>query len=176
MALSAEIQHGIARIHGIPPINSAVDEQTWSIAGVALTAGSGLNSSSLDWTDEFQAEEIGSADGSVIETLIASKRRRSLVAEVIPSSNSTTPTRAEAYAFLTHLLTNMQPLSVFVLSGFHASLSWVNGASATNGSFNYMGGAQIMLKRDTYCIANVRLSQFVTRADGAIFAALPLAS
>lgn len=176
MALSLETQHGVARINGIPPINSAADEMTWSIAGVALTSGSGLNPSSLSWTDEFKVDEIISADGSTMESLIASVQRRSIVAEVIPSSTSGTPTKAEALAFLTHLLTNMKPLSVFVLSGFHASLTWVNGASATNGSFNYMGGGEIMLKRDTYCIANVRLTQWVTRADGTIFAALPLAS
>jgi len=176
MALSAEVQHGIARIHGIPPINSAVDELTWSIAGVALTSGSGFNPSSVGWTDDFKSEEIGSADGSIVETLIASQQRRNLAIEFIPSSTSTTPTRAEALAFCTHLLTNMKPFSVFILSGFNAALTWINGTSATNGSFNYMGGAELMLKRDTYCIGNIRLSQFLTRADGTIFAALPLAS
>lgn len=149
---------------------------TWSIAGVALTSGSGLNPSSLGWTDSFKSDEIPSSDGSVIETLIASQRRRELNCEIIPSSSSTSPTAAEARAFLTHILANMKPFSIFVLSGFHADLTWVNGASATNGSFNYMGGGEIILRRDTFCIANIRLAQFVTRADGAVFAALPLAS
>ena len=177
MALSAEIQHGVARIYGIPPINAAADEMTWSIATIALTAGSGLNPSSVGMTDNATVDEIASADGSVVETLIFSKRRRALTVEVIPSSTLTTPTRAEAYAFLTHLLTNCLPGSVFVLSGFNAALTWVNGASATNGSFNYMTGGEIMLRRDTYCIANVRLEQFLTRDPaGNVFAALPLAS
>lgn len=176
MALSAEIQHGVARIYGIPPINAAADEMTWSIAGVALTAGSGLNPSSLGWTDNFKTDEIASADGSVIETLIASQQRRELAVELIPSSTSTTPTRAEALAFVTHILANMKPFSIFVLSGFSASLTWINSTSATDGSWNYMGGGEIMLKRDTYSIINVRLAQFLTRADGTKFAALPLAS
>ncbi len=176
MALSAEVQHGIARINGIPPINSAVDEYTWSIATVALTSGSALNPSSIGWTDSFKSDEIASPDGSVVETLIASQQRRELAIELIPSSSSGTPTRAEALAFVTHLLTNMKPYSVFVLSGFNAALTWINSTSAASGSWNYMGGAEIMLKRDTYCIANIRLAQFLTRADGAIYAALPIAS
>ena len=176
MALSAEIQHGVARIYGIPPINSAADELTWSIAGVALTSGSGFNPSSLGWTDNFKTDEIASADGSVIETLIASQQRRELSVELIPSSDSATPTRAEALAFVTHILVNMKPFSVIVLSGFKSALSWVNGASATDGSWNYMGGGEIMLKRDSPCIVNVRLAQFLTRADASKFAALPLAS
>lgn len=176
MALSTEVQAGIARIHGIPPINAAQDEITWSIATVALTGGSGLNPSSIGWTDNFNLDEIGSPDGSIIETAIASKQTRELAIELIPSSNSSSPTRAEAEAFVTHLLANMTPLAVFVLSGFKASLTWINGASATNGSFNYIGGAELMLKRDTYCIANVRLKQYRSRADGTIFAALPIAN
>lgn len=176
MAISAEVQHGIARINGIPPIGSVADEYSWSIAAVALTAGSGLNPSSVGWTDTFKTDEIASADGSVIETLIASQQRRELALEVIPSSSSATPTRAEALAFVTHLLTNMKPFSVFLLSGFHASLTWVNSISAASGSWNYMGGGEIMLKRDTYCIVNVKLAQFLTRADGTVFAALPIAA
>lgn len=176
MALSAEVQHGIARINGIPPIGTAADETTWTIATVALTAGSGLNTSSLGWTDNFKTDEIGSADGSVIETLIASQQRRELSVELIPASTSATPTKAEARAFITHMLTNMKPFSVFVISGFHADLTWINSTSATSGSWNYMGGAEITLKRDTYCMVNVRLAQFLTRADGTIFAALPLAT
>lgn len=176
MALSIETQHGVARIYGIPPINSAVDEMTWSIATVALTGGSGLNPSSIGWTDNFKSDEIASSDGSIVETLIASQRRRELAVELIPSSSSATPTAAEARAFVTHLLTNMKPFSVFVISGFHGDLTWVNSSSATAGSWNYMGGGEIMLRRDTYCIVNVRLAQFLTRADGAVFAALPLAS
>jgi hypothetical protein len=176
MAISAEVQHGIARINGIPPIGSVADEYSWSIAAVALTAGSGLNPSSVGWTDTFKTDEIASADGSVIETLIASQQRRELALEVIPSSSSATPTRAEALAFVTHLLTNMKPFSVFLLSGFHTSLTWVNSISAASGSWNYMGGGEIMLKRDTYCIVNVKLAQFLTRADGTVFAALPIAA
>ena len=176
MALSQEVQHGVARIYGIPPIGAAADELTWSIATVALTPGSGLNPSGVGWTDNFNVDEIGSADGSVVETLIASRQRRELAIELIPSSTSATPTRAEARAFLTHMLANMKPFSVFLLSGFHADLSWVNSASAAAGSWNYMGGAEIMLRRDTYFIVNVRLAQFLTRADGAVFAALPIAS
>lgn len=176
VALSAEVQHGVARIYGIPPIGAAADELTWSIATVALTTGSGLNPNSVTWTDNWNTDEIGSSDGSTVETLIASKQRRELSIEVLPSSASDTPTRAEARAFCTHLLTNMKPFSVFVLSGFHSTLTWINSTSATSGSWNYMGGAEIVLRRDTYCVVNVRLAQFLTRADGAIFAALPIAS
>lgn len=176
MALSQEVQAGIARIHGIPPINTAQDELTWSIATVAVTSGSALNPSSIGWSDNFNLDEIQSADGSIIESAIASKRTRELTIELIPSSNSSTPTRAEAEAFVTHFLTNCTPLAVFVLSGFKASLTWINGASATDGSFNYIGGGEIMLKRDTYCIMNVKLKQYLTRADGTKFAALPIAS
>ncbi len=176
MALSQEVQAGIARIHGIPPINSAVDELTWSIATVALTSGSGFNPSSVGWSDEFKIEEIPSADGSVIETAIASQSVRNLSIELYPSSTSGTPTRAEAEAFVTHFLTNASPLAVFILSGFKATLTWVNGTSATDGSFNYVGGGEIMLKRDVPCIMNVKLRQYRTRADGSKFAALPIAS
>ncbi len=174
MALSAEVQAGIARIHGIPPIGSAADELTWSIATVGLTSGSGFNPNSVGWTDDFKSDEIASSDGSVVETLIASQQRRNLQIELIPSSNSTTPTRAEALAFVTHFLTNMKPFSVVLLSGFATTLTWINSTSAASGSWNYMGGGEIMLKRDTYCIMNVKLSQFLTRADGSIFAALPV--
>ncbi len=176
MALSAEVQHGVARIYGIPPINAAVDEMSWTVAGVIITSGSGLNPSSIGWTDSFKTDEIASADGSVIETLIASQQRRELSIELLPSSTITSPTRAEALAMVTHLLTNMKPFSVFVLSGFNAALSWVNGASATDGSFNYMGGGEIMMRRDSPTIVNLRLAQFLTRADITKFAALPLAS
>jgi hypothetical protein len=170
MALSAETQYGIARIYGIPPINAAVDEMTWSIGGTVLTAGSGLNLSSFGLTDSFKTDEIASADGSIIETLIGSQQRRDITIEFIPASKSDTPTRAEAEAFCTHLLANIRPLALVALSGFKASLGWVNG------TFNYMGGAELMLKRDTYCVGSIRLAQFLTRADGAVYAALPIAS
>ncbi len=174
MALSAEVQHGVARIYGIPPINAAVDEITWTIAGASLAAGSAPNFSSIGVVDTFKTDEIPSQDGSTIETLIASQLRREINLELLPSSTSDSPSRTEALAQMTYIMANLKPFSVITLAGFSAILTWVNSTSATDGSWNYMGGGEIMFRRDTPVIVNLRLAQFKTRADGTKYAALPL--
>ena len=158
MPAAQESQIGVGRIYGV------AGTTVWTVNASGLPAGSGLNVTSVAITDSFKTDEIGSANGAVVETLIGSQRRRELTIELIPSSDTSAPTRAQAYAMVTHFLANAQPYCKIVMSGFTMA--------ELNGEWNYMGGAEITIKRDTYGVASVKLAQFATAADGNVFDAL----
>ena len=155
---TTEIQAGTARINGIQNSGSDI---TCTVVSQALAA---FNASSVGFTDEFDGQQIGSMNGAVVETLIGARRFRTLQIELIPSGT----TRALAQANLDNILDNLTPYCVFTLANFFDA--------RFNGTFNYMGGGEVTLKRDTFVIANVRISQFETAATANTFAALAIAT
>ncbi len=150
MAATTEIQVGLARINGIPgTLTCAV-------------LGSNFNPTSLSLSESFKVDTIASPSGAVIETRIASQRERTVTVELIPSGT----TRADAQAVVVALLA-LGPLAVVTLGGFTLA--------AFNGTYNYMDGCEIVQKRDTYVIANVKLNQPETTTAGT-FAGLSVAT
>ncbi len=152
MAAAAEVQVGIARINGI--------QGTLTCA----VLGANFNPSSVSKSENFKVDSIVSPSGVVIETKIASQRERMVSVEFIPSGT----TRADAIAVVT-ALNALGPLAVVTLGGF-------TGDTSMNSTFNYLDGGEVVLKRDTYCIANIRLVQTEVAATGGTFAALAIAT
>lgn len=158
MAAAADIQAGTARIYAIQNSGSAI---AITVTAQALTSP---NLSSVSWNDSFKVDEIASMNGSVVETLIASQRRREITIELIPSGTD----RAAASTQLDNLLDNLKPLAVITLANFKDE--------RFNGTFNYMGGAEVTLKRDTEVVTSVKCAQFETAGTADSFAALAIAT
>lgn len=163
---AADIQVGVARIYGIQgSYTVAITSGYPTQSSVSLT-GADANPSSMSLANNFKVDEIASPNGAVIETLIASAQRRELTLELIPSSTSSSPTRAEALVML-EALSNLSPFAIFTLGSFDFT--------KLNGTWNYMGGGEAVLRRDTYAITNIKLAQFETAGTAGSFAALPVA-
>lgn len=150
---STEVQVGVARINGIQ------GTYTCAISGSSVTD---INPSSIAYTQSFKSEEIPSPSGDYIQTMIGSQHRRDITIEMIPAGT----TRANADTLL-EALAVLRAFTKFTLGGFDLS--------ALNGDWNYQGGGEITMKRDTYVVANIRLAQFETAVSGT-FTALAVAS
>ena len=163
---ATELQVGVARIFGITGSFTVAVASGWPTqSGVSLSGGD-ISPNTLSFSNSFKVDELVSANGAVIETLIASQNRRELSIEIIPSSTSTTPTRAEAIA-VANALGVLSPFAIFTLASFDLTF--------LNGTWNYMGGGDIVAKRDTYVISNIKIAQFETAGTAGSFAALTIA-
>lgn len=149
MATTTEIQGGKAKIYGIGGAITITGIATFNLADVTLT-------------ESFKEDTIPSQDGSIIETRIASQRVRELTITFAPSG----ATRAAAEAVLETLLAQ-GPLTVITLGGFTFL--------PANGTWNYMGGANVALRRDTYVVAGIKLKQVETAVAG-VFGGLAVAT
>ena len=163
---ATDIQYGTARIFGIQGSYTVAIVSGYAPSSVSLT-GADTNPSSIAFNHSFKTDEIASVNGAVIETLIASQQRREITIEIIPSSTSTSPTRAEALVML-EAIGNLSPFAIFTLASFDFT--------KLNGTWNYMGGAECTLKRDTYAICSIKLAQFEVAGTAGTYAALPIAS
>ncbi len=148
---AAEIQAGTARINGIQ-------------GTITVSISSTPNLSTMGITDNFEVERIRSQNGAVVETKIAAARERVVSLEFIPSG----ATRAAAQAEAENILAALTPLAVITIGGCDVS--------TFNGTYNYDGGGEIVQKRDTFAIINVRASQCEVAATANTFSALAIAT
>lgn len=150
MSAAAEVQGGTACSFGIAGV-------------VTMTGAATFNISDRTITDEFKTTEIPSQNGAVVETVIASQRRRNYDSTFVPTG----ATRAAAVAVVATLMA-LTPLSVITIA--------VSTIAAFNGTYNYMGGAYVKETREGYAVAGIKLSQFEVAGTAGTFAALAIAT
>lgn len=151
MAAATEIQVGTARINGI-------------LGTVTVSIATTPNLSTLGLTDDFSVEEIRSQNGAVVETMIAAARKRTVTMELIPSGTSKANAQSDAIAIMAALT----PLAVITIGGCTVT--------TLNGTYNYIGGAEIMQKRETFTVINVKAVQTEIAATAGTFAGLAVAT
>jgi hypothetical protein len=143
---AAEVQAGAGVSFGIQGV-------------VTMTGAATLNISDRSLTDEFKNTELPSQNGAVIETMIASQRRRSYECTFVPKGAARTDAQA-----VCNTLMALTPLQVITIGG--------STITSYNGTYNYMGGGYVKETREGYAVAGIKLSQFETAGTANTFAAL----
>lgn len=151
MAAATEIQVGTARINGIQ-------------GTITVSISTTPNLTTMGLADNFSVETIRSQNGAVIETKIAAARERVLTLELIPSST----TKAGALSDAIAIMAALTPLAVITIAGC--------SITTFNGTYNYESGGEIVQKRETYTIINIKASACEVAATAGTFAGLAVAT
>lgn len=153
LVVTAEFEVGAGYINGI---QGAI---TITPAG-GSDMGATMNMSSRQMSDNFNLEEIPAQNGATIEAAIASRRYRDVDIEFAPKG----ATRALCQTFISTVLMSLEPLIVLTVAS--------STIAAHNGTFNYIGGANIKETREGFCVSGIKARQYETAATVGTFAAL----
>lgn len=142
MAAAAELQVGAGYSFGIAESTQGTAVNMTAVAGVIT-----VNMMNRDVQDNFKSETMPSQNGAVIESMVASQRRKDYSADFIPKG----ATRALAQAVF-WTLSQLTPFSIITIA--NSALTFMNGG------YNYMGGCQPKETREGWAVANIKLAQF----------------
>lgn len=155
MSAAAEIQTGKAEIYGIQNDGTALTVT----AGATALIG---NIQNLKSTEEWAEAELSSQDGSIIESIIASRRRRKVTLKIIPNGAS-----RSAAQTLIDALAALGPNAVITTTHFKSGY--------LNTTYNYKGGGSLEYSSEGWAVSDITLETYETATAGT-FAALAIAT
>lgn len=153
MPAAIETQAGVVYLNGIR-------------GTITMTGAATFNMSSRTLTEDFKVEEIPDQTGSVIETMIASQRKRTIDVEFAPSG----ATRSAAVAVVA-TLTALNPLEVITIAQ-SGSNPYEPSVAACAGTWNLVSGMQVRESRDGILSVSMKLVAQEVKATADTFAAL----